>query len=252
MPALQPAGHQQRVVHERVRAVRRHRGAHRPAGRGRCVCAPSSSRAAQLMVDGLNAIPGVTCVMPHGAFYAFPNISSFGRTSSEIADHLLYDARRLRPGRHRLRQARRGLPALQLRQLAGEPGRRRWSAWASRSASSSAPASWSPAAGRDERPAPARLRHPRHPRRGPRSRPRGLRRRPVDGRAAAAAGRAAPPRGRRRRPALPAHRSRRRRAARRRRPAAEGRQQLRRRLRQHRRAGAHAPPASRPATRPAC
>ncbi len=46
----------------------------------------------QLMVDGLNAIPGVTCVMPHGAFYTFPNISSFGRTSNEIADHLLYDA----------------------------------------------------------------------------------------------------------------------------------------------------------------
>ncbi|HET7645471.1 MAG TPA: pyridoxal phosphate-dependent aminotransferase [Candidatus Limnocylindria bacterium] len=46
----------------------------------------------QLMVDGLNAIPGVTCVMPHGAFYTFPNVSSFGRTSVEIADHLLYDA----------------------------------------------------------------------------------------------------------------------------------------------------------------
>ena len=46
----------------------------------------------QLMVDGLNAIAGVTCSMPHGAFYTFPNIGSFGRTSSEIADHLLYDA----------------------------------------------------------------------------------------------------------------------------------------------------------------
>ncbi len=45
-----------------------------------------------LMVDGLNAIPGVTCVTPHGAFYTFPNVSSFGRTSAEIADHLLYDA----------------------------------------------------------------------------------------------------------------------------------------------------------------
>jgi len=45
-----------------------------------------------LMVDGLNAIPGVTCVMPHGAFYTFPNVSSFGRSSAEIADHLLYDA----------------------------------------------------------------------------------------------------------------------------------------------------------------
>jgi aspartate/methionine/tyrosine aminotransferase len=45
-----------------------------------------------LVIDGLNAIPGVTCVMPHGAFYAFPNVSSFGRSSAEIADHLLYDA----------------------------------------------------------------------------------------------------------------------------------------------------------------
>ncbi len=45
-----------------------------------------------LMVEGLNRIPGVSCVMPHGAFYTFPNVSSFGRTSSEIADHLLYDA----------------------------------------------------------------------------------------------------------------------------------------------------------------
>ncbi len=45
-----------------------------------------------LIVDGLNAIPGVSCVMPHGAFYAFPNVKSFGRSSNEIADHLLYDA----------------------------------------------------------------------------------------------------------------------------------------------------------------
>ena len=45
-----------------------------------------------LIVEGLNAIPGVRCVMPHGAFYAFPNFSSFGRTSNQIADHLLYDA----------------------------------------------------------------------------------------------------------------------------------------------------------------
>jgi aspartate/methionine/tyrosine aminotransferase len=45
-----------------------------------------------LIVAGLNAIPGVSCVMPHGAFYTFPNVSSFGRSSNEIADHLLYDA----------------------------------------------------------------------------------------------------------------------------------------------------------------
>jgi aspartate/methionine/tyrosine aminotransferase len=46
----------------------------------------------ELIVDGLNAIPGVSAVMPHGAFYAFPNVSSFGRTSADIAYHLLYDA----------------------------------------------------------------------------------------------------------------------------------------------------------------
>ena len=46
----------------------------------------------QIMVYGLNAIPGVTCVMPHGAFYVFPNVSAFGRSSAEIATHLLYDA----------------------------------------------------------------------------------------------------------------------------------------------------------------
>jgi aspartate/methionine/tyrosine aminotransferase len=45
-----------------------------------------------LMVDGLNEIPGVSCRMPHGAFYAFPNLTSFGRSSAELADHLLYDA----------------------------------------------------------------------------------------------------------------------------------------------------------------
>ncbi len=45
-----------------------------------------------LMIEGLNRIPGISCAMPHGAFYAFPNVSSFGRSSAEIADHLLYDA----------------------------------------------------------------------------------------------------------------------------------------------------------------
>jgi aspartate aminotransferase len=45
-----------------------------------------------LIVDGLNAIDGVGCVRPLGAFYAFPNVSNFGRTSAEVADHLLYDA----------------------------------------------------------------------------------------------------------------------------------------------------------------
>jgi aspartate aminotransferase len=46
-------------------------------------------RRRDLIVAGLNAIPGVRCPVPRGAFYAFPNISAFGRPSAELADHLL-------------------------------------------------------------------------------------------------------------------------------------------------------------------
>ena len=42
-----------------------------------------------LLVDGLNAIPGISCRKPHGAFYVFPNVSRLGRKSSEIASLLL-------------------------------------------------------------------------------------------------------------------------------------------------------------------
>ena len=41
------------------------------------------------VVEGLNAIPGMACQMPGGAFYAFPNIKKFGITSEEFADRLL-------------------------------------------------------------------------------------------------------------------------------------------------------------------
>jgi len=46
-------------------------------------------RRREIIVDGLNAIGGVRCVKPAGSFYAFPNVSAFGRSSKEIADHLL-------------------------------------------------------------------------------------------------------------------------------------------------------------------
>jgi aspartate aminotransferase len=42
-----------------------------------------------IMVEGLNAIPGVTCLNPKGAFYVFPNISGSGKSSREFADALL-------------------------------------------------------------------------------------------------------------------------------------------------------------------
>ncbi len=41
------------------------------------------------LVDALNKIDGVKCRLPRGAFYAFPDISSFGLTSKEFADRLL-------------------------------------------------------------------------------------------------------------------------------------------------------------------
>ena len=41
------------------------------------------------LVKGLNGIPGVKCQLPQGAIYAFPNITSFGRSSDYLADYLL-------------------------------------------------------------------------------------------------------------------------------------------------------------------
>jgi aspartate/methionine/tyrosine aminotransferase len=45
-----------------------------------------------VIVDGLNAIPGITCQRPQGAFYVFPNIKSFGISSFELAGLLLEKA----------------------------------------------------------------------------------------------------------------------------------------------------------------
>jgi aspartate/methionine/tyrosine aminotransferase len=49
-------------------------------------------RRRDLVVDGLNRLPGVSCIRPRGAFYAFPNVSRLGRSSGEIADRLLNEA----------------------------------------------------------------------------------------------------------------------------------------------------------------
>ena len=45
-----------------------------------------------LLVKGLNEIPGIQCHLPGGAFYAFPNVSSFGLSSEEFADIMLEKA----------------------------------------------------------------------------------------------------------------------------------------------------------------
>jgi aspartate/methionine/tyrosine aminotransferase len=45
------------------------------------------------IVKGLNAVPGITCRAPQGAFYVFPNVRGLGRGSSaEVADRLLDEA----------------------------------------------------------------------------------------------------------------------------------------------------------------
>ncbi len=45
-----------------------------------------------IIVDGLNKIPGFTCKMPKGAFYVFPNIKGTGKTAKELQEYLLNEA----------------------------------------------------------------------------------------------------------------------------------------------------------------
>ncbi|QQR40772.1 pyridoxal phosphate-dependent aminotransferase [Devosia rhizoryzae] len=45
-----------------------------------------------LVVQRLNQMPGVTCAMPEGTIYAFPDISGTGMKSQEVADALLEQA----------------------------------------------------------------------------------------------------------------------------------------------------------------
>ncbi len=44
------------------------------------------------MVDGLNRIPGVTCALPEGAFYVFPNVRSTGVPADVLQTRLLQEA----------------------------------------------------------------------------------------------------------------------------------------------------------------
>jgi aspartate aminotransferase len=46
-------------------------------------------RRRDFIVDGLNDIPGITCKLPMGAFYVFPNVSHYG---DNIGDYLLNEA----------------------------------------------------------------------------------------------------------------------------------------------------------------
>ena len=46
----------------------------------------------ELVVAGLNALPGVSCRVPRGAFYAFPNVSKIPLETDVLADRLLQEA----------------------------------------------------------------------------------------------------------------------------------------------------------------
>jgi aspartate/methionine/tyrosine aminotransferase len=49
-------------------------------------------RRRDLIVEGLNRLPGVKCARPRGAFYVFPNVTGTRRSSAEVADRLLNEA----------------------------------------------------------------------------------------------------------------------------------------------------------------
>ena len=44
------------------------------------------------IVDGLNAIEGVSCIKPLGAFYVFPNVTQLPISCQDLSDYLLEDA----------------------------------------------------------------------------------------------------------------------------------------------------------------
>jgi aspartate aminotransferase len=50
------------------------------------------ARRRRLLVEGLNRLPGVSCIQPRGAFYAFPNITGTGLGERELANRMLDEA----------------------------------------------------------------------------------------------------------------------------------------------------------------
>ena len=46
----------------------------------------------KIVVEGLNELPGVSCIMPKGAFYAFANVSGTGLPAKKLASDMLEQA----------------------------------------------------------------------------------------------------------------------------------------------------------------
>jgi aspartate aminotransferase len=55
------------------------------------MCAAFDERR-KIIVDELNGVPGFSCSMPKGAFYAFANVKETGFSSKELEDRFLQEA----------------------------------------------------------------------------------------------------------------------------------------------------------------
>ena len=78
-------------------------------------------RRRDLMVEGLNQIPGISCRLPAGAFYVFPNISGTGMRSKPFADRLLDEFGVAALSGTSFGEHGEGYPTPLLCQLGGEP-----------------------------------------------------------------------------------------------------------------------------------
>ena len=57
-----------------------------------CAMVEEFKRRRDVVVDGLNSLPGVSCLRPHGAFYVFPNITGTGLDCRDMARRCLEEA----------------------------------------------------------------------------------------------------------------------------------------------------------------
>ena len=85
----------------------------------------------KVVVDGLNKLPGVSCITPKGAFYAFPNVKRTGWKAKALASSLLEDTGVALIGGPDFGILGEGYMRALLRQLDREHPARRSTAWAS-------------------------------------------------------------------------------------------------------------------------
>lgn len=56
------------------------------------------ARRREIVVEGLNQLPGVQCLPPDGAFYVFPDVSGTGLTGTDLAQRCLHQGVAITPG----------------------------------------------------------------------------------------------------------------------------------------------------------